>query len=170
MVRGTLVLLAVAVGIGALMPSTPSSPVRDAPDRPLMVQDAAKPPPAQRSGGGMVNLSRQVDGHFYADVRVNGSDINFMVDTGASVVALTVADAERAGIHVDEGEFDVVAEGASGPVMGVPVMLREVTLGDRTVTNVQGVVLADSRMSLLGQNFLSQFDNVSIEKDEMVLR
>jgi len=120
--------------------------------------------------GGTIALARHDDGHFYAGAEVNGSTIEFMVDTGASVVSLSRADAERAGITVDPDLFEVVAEGASGPVMGIAVVLREVSLGDHRVTDVPALVLADSGQSLLGQNFLSKFQSVSIENDQMMLR
>ena len=174
MLRPALFLVAVATTLGVLMPSnrSPSLSAASSPTPPTTggYQTQTPPPSRQLSGAGIMSLARQDDGHFYADAEVNGSPVHFVVDTGASVVALTVADAERAGLNVDEDDFTVVAEGASGPVMGVPVVLRQVTLGSRTATDIPAMVLADGGQSLLGQNFLAGFDNVSIERDQMVLR
>ena len=61
-------------------------------------------------------LPRAADGHFYADVTINGASVNFLVDTGASMVALTGADARASGLHWDDAEVRDVARGASGPV------------------------------------------------------
>src|SRR5688572_27740936 len=72
-------------------------------------------------------LEREANGHFYTHAKVNGSElVHFVVDTGATVVALTVDDARRIGISVDPSEFTVVGEGASGPVRGKDVMLESV--------------------------------------------
>jgi len=172
MLRAALVLVVIATTLGVLMPSGPSRAPSSAAPEPVIRTDLARVRPVSRqlSGAGMVSLPRDGDGHFYADVQVNGSDVHFVVDTGATVIALTRRDAERAGLNVDPDEFAVVAQGASGPVMGVPVVLRQVTLGTRTATDVPALVLADAGQSLLGQNFLSGFDMVSIERDQMVLR
>ena len=151
------------------MPSTPTVP--DVGERPRVVASGpARVAERQRFSGGRVQLARQPDGHFYADVQVNDSEVRFVVDTGASVVALSRADAEKAGVHVDETQFEEVARGASGPVMGTFVTIRELSLGDHRATDVQALVLADSSESLLGQDFLARFESVSIENDEMVLR
>jgi len=172
--KAALLMLVVGVTVGALMPA-PSPPGSDAlpgaQPPPLMQQARAAPSqPSSGTSGGTVTLPRRDDGHFYADAEVNGSTIEFMVDTGATVVSLSRADAERVGITVDPGLFEVVAEGASGPVMGIPVVLREVSLGDHRVADVPALVLADSRQSLLGQNVIGQFQSVSIENDQMMLR
>jgi aspartyl protease family protein len=171
--KAALLMLVVGVTVGALMPTPPAADDGSkAAQQPYVVQQSASTRSAasQVSSGASVALPRREDGHFYANAEVNGSTIEFMVDTGASVVSLSRADAERAGITVDPDQFEVVAEGASGPVMGTAVVLREVSLGDHRVNDVPALVLADSRQSLLGQNFLSQFQSVSIENDQMMLR
>ncbi|MCW3797643.1 TIGR02281 family clan AA aspartic protease [Sphingomonas sp. BN140010] len=172
MLRSALVLIAVATTIGVLMPSSQSPaplPPSTAPDLTIS-QQPSTPGSRQLSGSGIMSLARQGDGHFYADADVNGGNVRFVIDTGASVIALTRQDAERAGLTINDDEFEVVGEGASGPVMGMMVVLREVTLGSRTARDIPAMVLADGNQSLLGQNFLAGFDNVSIERDQMVLR
>ncbi len=118
-------------------------------------------------------IQRAPNGHFYVDGTVNGQPVRFLVDTGATVVALTTEDATRAGLQVSPAEFERVAEGASGPVMGKAVMLNSVALGRNEVTQVGGVVIADTggaNISLLGQSYLQRIGSVSISGDEMVLR
>ena len=63
-------------------------------------------------------ISRSGDLHYYADAKVNGRQVHFMVDTGSSETALTEADAKSAGIAVDPGKYEVIGEGASGIVRG----------------------------------------------------
>lgn len=116
-------------------------------------------------------LEREGNGHFYTHARVNDAGlVNFVVDTGASVVALTVEDAQRLGIAVNPAEFTVVGEGASGAVRGKEVMLASVEVDGKRVENVRGVVLEGSRLSLLGQAYLSQMGEVEMSGDYMVLK
>lgn len=116
-------------------------------------------------------LEREGNGHFYTHAKVNDSElIHFVVDTGATVVALTVDDAERLGIPVDPSEFTVVGEGASGPVRGKDIMLKSVEVEGKRVENVRGVILDGSRLSLLGQAYLSRMGEVEMSGDYMVLK
>ena len=78
------------------------------------------------TSGGQTILPRNRDGHFYADIRVNGSTNRFLVDTGASVVALTAGDAQAAGLTWDDSEVREIGSGASGAVYGVPVVLDDI--------------------------------------------
>jgi aspartyl protease family protein len=115
-------------------------------------------------------LERSPSGHFYTYAKVNGEFVRFVVDTGADVVALTREDAERLGIKVDPSSFEVVGEGASGPVRGAPVRIDSIEVDGKLVNDVQGIVLADSSLSLLGQSYLSRIQEVKMTGDYMVLR
>lgn len=119
---------------------------------------------------GNVVLPRANDGHFYADVTVDGATRNMLVDTGASVIALTGADAAAMGIQWDEAAVRQIGSGASGAVYGVPVTLANVQLGRLKASGVEAVVVPKGLgVSLLGQSFLSQIDKVEIDQDKMVL-
>lgn len=117
-----------------------------------------------------VALDRGDDGHFYADVEVNGQSIRFLVDTGASGIALTRDDARRAGLAASISMPEVVGEGASGAVLGEIVTLDRVSLGSTEANGVPAVVLDSGSQSLLGQSFLSKFGSVEIRGDTMVLQ
>lgn len=115
-------------------------------------------------------LVRESDGHFYANVAVAGSSMRMMVDTGASVIALTAADATAAGLSWNDSEVALIGRGASGDVFGVPAMLPDVEVGGITKRNVQAVIIPEGLdTSLLGQSFLSAVDNVEIADDRMIL-
>jgi aspartyl protease family protein len=115
-------------------------------------------------------LPRADDGHFYADVTIDGATAHMLVDTGASMVALTDEDAEAMGVPWNEDEVHVVASGANGPVYGVEVTLNQVQLGQLEARNVDAVVIPDGLgISLLGQSFLSKVDRVEMVDDKMVL-
>jgi len=116
-------------------------------------------------------LDRQSDGHFYASASVDGATIRMMVDTGASVIALTGADADAAGLRWDAAEIRIIGQGASGEVYGVPARLREVEIGGIVRRNVNAVIIPEGLgVSLLGQSWLAQVDGVEITDNQMVLR
>ena len=116
-----------------------------------------------------VELERNSDGHFYADVKVNGATLHMLVDTGATSIALSRDDARSAGLAVSIGMPEVVGQGADGDVRGEYATLDRVTLGEKTVEGLPAVVLNSGQQSLLGQSFLSKFDSVQIQGDKMVL-
>jgi aspartyl protease family protein len=115
-------------------------------------------------------LNREGDGHFYVNATVNGQLVHFVVDTGASSVALTEADAERVGLTVDPRQFAVVGEGAGGPVRGAFATLESVAIGQKEANGVDGVILQGASISLLGQSFLARVGSVRIVGDQMILR
>jgi len=118
-----------------------------------------------------VVLTRGSSGHFFARAKVNGKPgIKFIVDTGASIVALTVKDAQAIGIPVDPSRFTVIGEGASGAVRGQRIMIDSIDVDGIRVERVRGVVLADSTLSLLGQTFLGSVDQISMSGDYLSLK
>jgi len=119
---------------------------------------------------GEMVLPRSRDGHFYADVAVDDVALNMLVDTGASVVALTGEDAEAIGLSWAASEVRPVARGASGAVHGVPVTLARVQLGQIEARDVPAIVVPEGLgISLLGQSFLSRIERVEIDQERMLL-
>lgn len=115
-------------------------------------------------------IRRDGNGHFYAFANVNHEPIRFVVDTGATTVALTQEDARRAGVTFDPARFMTVGRGAGGAVAGQAVMIDEIELDGKRVGPLRAVVLAGLGVSLLGQSYLRQIDSVAISNDEMRLR
>ena len=172
-----LVLLFGSVAVGALMPTVPPATVPAArssisEERMATVSQPSEPSPETHVevGSGSVTLERARDGHFYAEAQVNGMPVRFLVDTGASAIALSREDAQRAAVSTDPAMDEVIGTGASGPVKGQFVTLERVSLGPAEVQDVEAAVLAGGKQSLLGQSFLAQFDAVTIEGNRMVLR
>lgn len=122
------------------------------------------------ASSGEVELKRSDDGHFYADVQINGATIHALVDTGATGIGLSRDDARRAGIATSIGMTDVIGKGADGDVRGEYVTLDRITLGDKTVEHMEAVVFNSGELTLLGQTFLAKFASVEIKGDTMVLR
>jgi len=126
---------------------------------------------AEATRSGEVRLDRSNDSHFYADADVNGTSIRMLVDSGASIVALTRRDAEAIGIDVDRLPVGGTARTAGGDVPMRVVMLDRIDIDGIEVHRVEAAVIdADMGVSLLGQSFLSKLEAVNIEGDAMTLR
>ena len=171
MLRMAFIVIIVGTFVGAMMPSG-SRKSAATPDKPISVISTVSSPnlPDEPAAYGEVRLRRFDDNHFYADALVNGAPVHFLVDTGASGIALTRADAMRASIPLEPGDGDVVGQGAGGAIYGQMVKLDRVQLGNHTQENMIGVVIEGGDQSLLGQEFLSKFDSVEIHGEDMVLR
>ncbi|MEP0188967.1 MAG: TIGR02281 family clan AA aspartic protease [Erythrobacter sp.] len=131
------------------------------------------PAPKQASSdwyAGDHTLQREGDGHFYANATVGGASMRMMVDTGASVIALTGSDARAAGLSWEDSEVRMIGRGASGDVFGVARKLSEVEIGGIVRRNVSAVIIPEGLdISLLGQSYLSKVGDVNISGDKMVL-
>lgn len=117
-----------------------------------------------------VVLQRAGDGHFYVDVDVNGSTVRMLADTGASAIALSAEDAERAGIDVDQLDFSHAASTANGLAAVAEVELNEVRVGSIVRRDVRGIVTRGLSHSLLGMSFFNSLSKVAMESDELVLQ
>jgi len=116
-------------------------------------------------------ISRAQDGLFYLNAQVNGVPVRFLVDTGASTIVLTPADAERAGVLPEEDAFRHSAETAGGRTAMARIRLAHLAAGPAERNDVEAVVAsAGLHVSLLGQSWLSQLESVTITGDRMVLR
>jgi aspartyl protease family protein len=117
-----------------------------------------------------VVLQRGENGHFYAEVSSDSGKVMMLVDTGATVVALTGNDAAMMGVDWNPGDVRPVARGASGDVYGVPVTLDRIDVGGIEARRVPAVVVPEGLdISLLGQSFLSKVNRVEVAGDTMVL-
>lgn len=121
-------------------------------------------------GASEVVLQRAGDGHFYVDVDVNGSTVRMLADTGASAIALSAEDAERAGIDVDQLDFSRAVSTANGVAAVAEVELDEVRVGSIVRRDVRGIVTRGLSHSLLGMSFFNSLSKVAMEPDELVLR
>ena len=163
------IVIAVSLSV-TRAPSSSSSPPA-AVETMVPTEHPDTPAVAAQTDRDAIVLPRDPDGHFYTDAVVNGTTIRFMVDTGASTIALTRADAQQAGMFFAENDFNQVGRGAGGDVPLRSVMLGRVAVGNIEVRDVRGVVIGgNSDVSLLGQSFLSTLGSVTIEGDKMVLR
>ena len=159
MYKSLVSVIFVGACIGLLLPSGQSSEAVPAPTK----AGVRRVPVETR-------VARSPSGHFYVNANVNGQLVHFIVDTGATTVALTEEDAERVGIKFDPDNFDVIGSGASGAVSGEEIRIASVELDGKEVNNIRGVVIEGGEISLLGQTYLSQLNNVQMSGDTMILR
>ncbi len=123
-----------------------------------------------RSGHG-VELRISRDGHFHADAEINGRNIGVLIDTGATMVALTYEDAQRAGLSIRDSDFTHRVSTANGTGRIAPVMLDRISIGEITVHNVQAAVTEPGRLnkSLLGMAFLGRLSRTEMRAGVLVL-
>lgn len=109
------------------------------------------------ANGRSIVLSVGAGGHFMASGAINGRSVRFMVDTGATTIALSAAEADRIGLDYRDGQ-PALMQTAGGNVTGRVLMLSAVTVGEVTLANVSAVVIpAPMPFVLLGNSFLSRF-------------
>jgi aspartyl protease family protein len=114
---------------------------------------------------------RARDGHFYLDAEVNGARIRFLVDTGATYLALSPADARSAGLQPIDRDFTGRVNTANGVARVAPVTLRQVEFNQFISTDVPAVIAEQPMsVSLLGMSFLSRLQGYEMRNDELILR
>jgi aspartyl protease family protein len=119
------------------------------------------------AGGSDITLAAGAGGHFFAAGAINGRPVRFVVDTGATSVAIGQADAERIGLDWKSAPV-AVGQTANGAVAMRVVSLNSVRIGDVEVPNVQAVVVPGSMpFVLLGNSFLGRFQ---LRQENDVLR
>jgi aspartyl protease family protein len=120
--------------------------------------------------GGMIEVPRSADGHYYLTLTINGIDLPFMVDTGASGLVLSLPDAEHLGIDPQSLAFLGEASTANGIVRTAMVTLPLIELGSFRNENFRAYVTeGEMEGSLLGMDYLGQF-RIEVADDRMILR
>jgi aspartyl protease family protein len=108
-------------------------------------------------------------GHVIVDAVVNGAPMRMLVDTGASFVTLTAADARAAGIAPGELVFNRHASTANGFVRMAMVTLREIRLGQLSLNDVDAAVLENLNLSLLGMSFLDRLQSYEMRGGKLTI-
>jgi aspartyl protease family protein len=166
-----LVLLGVVAALAVAAPSVAPMLLASA------MGDAGGPPAPVSSGDALATSARRATlradrlGHFAANAVINGRSTEMLVDTGASVVALTPATARRLGIHPAAGDYSLRISTANGVASAAAVTLDEIRIGDVTVRQVPAVVFAGDGLGvdLLGMTFLKQLTRFEIGGGQLVL-
>jgi aspartyl protease family protein len=130
---------------------------------------ASMEPP--QSGYRTVSLSPDSRGHFQTTARVDGRDIGFMVDTGATTIALTETDAARIGIHPFSSDYTTNVSTANGSAKAAPAHIASIDIGGVVVRDVDALVMPDKVLSqnLLGMTFLSRLKRFEYSGGRLVM-
>ncbi|MGH7030676.1 MAG: retropepsin-like aspartic protease family protein [Stellaceae bacterium] len=108
-------------------------------------------------------------GHVIINAVVNGAPMRMLVDTGASLVTLTPADARAVGINPGELAFNRRASTANGVVRMAPVTLREIRIGQLSIGEVRAAVIEHLDVSLLGMSFLSRLRSCEMRDGKLTI-
>ena len=120
------------------------------------------------AGGNRIVLPADSRGHFMTQGAINGRTVSFMLDTGATTVAISAADALRIGLDYSKGT-PVQINTANGVAAGYRLRLNSVRVGDVEVYDVDAIVSEQSMpFVLLGNSFINRF-SMRREADQMVL-
>ena len=167
--RNIVITSAIIGGLGVFMAQmaekfTPASAST------AQVKQAVMPASAQ-SGTRSLNIPRDGRGHFATDGRIDGQRITFMVDTGASVVALNESSAARFGLRPTPSEYNAMVSTANGSIKAARTRIAMIDVGGVIVRDVDAMVLPDEALSenLLGLSFLSKLKRFEYANGQLVL-
>ncbi|RYY24057.1 MAG: TIGR02281 family clan AA aspartic protease [Sphingomonadales bacterium] len=124
----------------------------------------------QRAEGGIVRIRMARDGHFWANVKLNGYERRMLIDSGATITALSLPTATSAGIEPDKGHPPVTIETANGTVSAGAATLDTLEIGPLKAKDVDVVISeAFGEMDVLGMNFLSTLKSWRVQGNELIL-
>lgn len=169
--RNIMILAAFMVGLGTIMAQmadkmTPTPAQANT----LSVRNPA-PEASAQAGIRSISIARDPRGHFQTEGRIDGQRIDFMVDTGASVVALNEKSAARFGFRPSRGDYNASVSTANGTIKAARTRLAMVELGGLVVRDVDAMVLPDEALSenLLGLSFLSKLKRFEYANGRLML-
>jgi aspartyl protease family protein len=118
-----------------------------------------------------VELVAGDNGHFFADADINGRSVSVMVDTGASIVALTYEDAQTAGLSVRDSDFTQQANTANGIAKMAPVTIDRLSIGGVEVRNVRAAVMESGKLNqtLLGMSFIKKLSRFDMQSGRLII-
>ena len=131
---------------------------------------APERPPVAVSARNVV-LVKAANGHFATPGSADGRTVDFLVDTGATVVVLTSETALRLGFHAKPSDYTQTMTTANGSLGMAPMTIKELRLGQIAVNNVQAAVAPPGKLNvnLLGMSFLSRLRKFEFSGDQLIL-
>jgi aspartyl protease family protein len=120
--------------------------------------------------GGEITIKKSVNGHFLVDAFVNDKPVKFLIDTGASSVVLSLEDAKKVGVDIENLSFNRIVQTASGQgkVANTQVNIK---IGDFVVEDLPVLVnSAPENVSLLGMSLINRFKSFEVNGDTLIFR
>ena len=170
--RNIMIIAAVLIGLGTFMADMADKMTPAPASANVVSQKTASTETVGRAGGGRsLSIPRDRRGHFQTDGRIDGQRIDFMIDTGASVVALNEKSAARFGLRPARTDYNATVTTANGTIKAARTRLAMVEIGGLMVRDVDAMVLPDSALSenLLGLSFLSKLKRFEYADGKLVL-
>jgi aspartyl protease family protein len=169
--RNLMILAAFLIGAGTLMGQMAEKMTATTPALAMASSQKSASAATADAGSRSLTLPRDGRGHFLTDGRIEGQRIDFMVDTGASVIALNETSAARFGLRPTPGDYRMTVKTANGTIKAAPTRLAMVDIGGLIVRDVDAMVLPDEALSenLLGLSFLSKLKRYEYANGKMVL-
>ncbi len=122
------------------------------------------------TSSGDIVIARNQDGHFYLTGKINDMMVKFMVDTGASDVALTREDAVKIGYDLSSLDYNRTYSTANGTSLAAPIILPNIEIANAKFQNIGAHVSQDALdISLMGMSLISKFKTFKIDKDLLIL-
>ena len=155
-----------------VMPAFEEENSQDSEARPATSLNAAVPEDTAPSARRQAFLSIRDDGHYWARTVVNRkASVDFMVDTGASTVAVTQEDARRMGFRPDDLDYTMRIRTPGGETLGAEIFIDSIKVGQVEVRNVHAMVMREElEQSLLGMSFLRELYSYEFRGDRLILR
>jgi len=126
--------------------------------------------PAQTVSGGETRIPLSADGHYWIKAKLNGVPLRLMVDTGATVTALSGDVAEAAGVEPDRLRPDAMVETANGTVPAAPARIDELRFGSVVARDLDAIVLpGEGGPNVIGMNFLTRLKGWRVEDGVLIL-
>lgn len=171
MIGWALRQLAIWGGLGLLFYAVLGDRLAPHSAAPTIVTPTATAEPSHPSGAMPNSLVYRANGqgHVVVDGVVNGTPVRFLVDTGATMVVLTMRDAAATGLGRNDLNFTMQTSTANGVARAAPVTLREVRLGQLSIDDVPAAVAENLGISLLGQSFLTRLDSYQMHDGVLTL-
>lgn len=118
-----------------------------------------------------LEIPMQRDGHYWLDMQVSNHDIKFIVDTGATQVTLSHADAEKMNLYLNDNDFNITVHTAGGATTMAEINLDRISYGVIDVYDVKALVAREGMLnvSLLGMNFLNRLDRFQFNDGKLLL-
>ena len=172
MVMPSMLRFAVFAAVGALsVAGAARALIHNAPEpAPTQAAPLRGPQTSERSNDSAA-LAKSADGHFWAEGMVNGSRVRFLVDTGASSVALTPLDAQRLGLQPATLVYDTPVHTANGESLAARVRLANLSVAGARLSQVDAVVVGHGlTTSLLGMSYLGRLSRFAATPDTLILQ
>ena len=166
--RWALLCCGIVLLVMGLLDRIALSPERPSPARVQKQADRSAPRGSAVASNTAVYAAND-RGHVVLEAAVNGAPLHMLVDTGASLVTLTPADARAAGIDPAGLVFNGSVETANGTARMAPVTLREVRVDQLSIYDVPGAVLENLNASLLGMSFLRKLQGYEMRDGKLTI-